>query len=811
MKILPLFRSPILGFLVWLISTGAIGWSKTAQPRLLQNFVPDNIIHVPGEVSDLQQAINQISNGGIIELAAGTYSVPSGGFRINDMGKSFTLRAASGAQVTIDGGGAQPLIRLINSDPSKGGPIVFQRLTFANGKSSTPGLAGGVTIMRSEATFIDCNFINNTATNSGTGGGTLVAINSRAFFFNVSWINNTAMDHGGGLVIADNSKVYVHNSLFRGNRVDLPGHSPSAAGGGIHMGNSILRVSNTRFENNQAGYVGGALYAIGTWTDPVTTPRAEVIVINSTFINNHAQNDPSVNLSVPTEGGAFHAEDQIIAKIYNSRFITNSAMAGGGVNLYRAEVIVENSVFQGNQAIGTGSKGGFGGAISAISNDTPADGDINRRPASLILRNSLIQGRYGNVAIVAQVGGGLYAAGDFNRTYGANGVSKKGSVTDNRAHVLIDNVVFNDLDVQSTIEDGVGGGILVDLSDLTLQNSLIVNSDAIGPNNSSGGGLAVINQSRLNATNLVLARNTSQKYGGAFFAQGSETYISDCYLFDNILYNTNYGAAIFTTVADGYSLPALGTVQNCLISNNTGQAIFDDDRTNGPINEVRYNNNQVYAGGVNAIIYSDSIYPYGSKTTAQLNDLIVRRANGTSTDKSTVPNLALGDKPSIGRLLAVPIYTLPFNAQSDPPAPTNVYLAYAWSGGSATLDGLPLQSNAGVVTTTQDGVHTLVVDGQTYNVIVGKANIPSATFSVFVTEARTTLFSWSVSSATFLDVAIDQGVETPSNSAGSASLPFYLERDYHFYAITQEGGIVKTGSPIPLSLPYKVFLPSLAR
>ncbi|MFN8642845.1 MAG: hypothetical protein U0802_14785 [Candidatus Binatia bacterium] len=171
------------------------------------------------------------------------------------------------------------------------------------------------------------------------------------------------------MALEDNSTAYIHNGSFVNNRCNLPNHNPTAAGGGIHVGNSTLRVTNSRFENNQAGYVGGGIYAIGTWTDPVTTPRSDVLVVNSTFVGNQALRDASVSLTFPTEAGALHAEDQTSARIVNSRFFFNSANTGGGVNAYRAIVDISDSHFEGNRATGFGGANGFGGAISMISND----------------------------------------------------------------------------------------------------------------------------------------------------------------------------------------------------------------------------------------------------------------------------------------------------------------------------------------------------------------------------------------------------------------------------------------------------------
>src|SRR3990170_8225361 len=43
------------------------------------------IIHVPGDVVSLQQAISQVPDGGVIEISGGVYPSPDGGFRISNL------------------------------------------------------------------------------------------------------------------------------------------------------------------------------------------------------------------------------------------------------------------------------------------------------------------------------------------------------------------------------------------------------------------------------------------------------------------------------------------------------------------------------------------------------------------------------------------------------------------------------------------------------------------------------------------------------------------------------------------------------
>lgn len=771
------------------------------------------IIYVPSQMS-LENAITQVSNGGVIEIAAGTIPTPQNGFELSNLNKSFTIRAASGARVVLDGGSARQILRMVNSNLTPGIAVTFENLVFANGMSKTTAIAAGITMIRANATFIGSEFQNNQASASGnSAGGIAVALDSSVFFFDTVFSNNTSNFFGGAIDISTRSKVYIHNSRFTNNRVNLPGHKEYAAGGAIHLGNSKLRISNSVFDGNQAGYVGGAIYAIGTWTDPVTTPTADVIVVNSTFINNQAVHDPGVVPIGPTEGGAFHAEDQTVTKIYNSRFIKNSADIGGGVNVYRANVEINGSEFKGNRAIGSGSGNGFGAAISVSSNDgndaTTNNGTINRPAARLVVRDSYIQGRFEEVTLAGQVAGGIYVTGDQNSMYGFNGVSKKGTLTDNRAVVTISNVVFNSLEVKElinssgTVVDGTGhgGAMLVDLANLTIDNSLFMNSKALGTNNSSGGGLAVIDQSFVNITNSSFTNNTSEKFGGAIFVQGSTINLSSSYLTANKI-TTNFGAAVFAAPmepvpARPQGLPVLGTIQSAIFTSNTGgPTIFDDDRTDGPINDVRYVGNQFYVNGdVNVTIYKNPTPNYGSYSADGLNQVVIKRANGTTTDKGS-GNMAPGSIPENGQILAAPPGFLPIGANGEG-SPAGSWLGYSWSGLSASLDNNQLSAPADVLFAGQ-GTHTLKVGTKVFSASIQQAEIPSVSVSAKINNSVTTL-DWSISGGSFLDAVLDQGLAIPSNPTGSVQTTSPLGSIYRLFALTEEGGwVVKVSNAEPL-------------
>lgn len=658
-----------------------------------------SLIRVPQD-ADLQTAINLVEDNGIIEISEGTYPSPPGGFVISDLGKSFTIRAAPGEMVTLDGSGTREIMTFINTDVSRGGLVTFEDLTFANGKSTTDGRAGAVTMHRAEARFVRCTFYNNTGEQPSTGGGAvLVAINSRALFENCTWDSNTAKNFGGGLAINDNADAVVIEGLFINNSASPPTHIPTAAGGGIHVGNSRLWVYNSHFEGNRAGYVGGAIYVKGEWGS-----SASAVIADSSFINNAAIS--AYPLSFPTEGGALHVEDQSKALVVRSKFENNRAMIGGAVSVYRASIEIADSFFQDNCTFGTGAANGFGGSVSVSSNDISADGFINRPSAYLLIRDSVFMAQN---SVAAQSGGAIYIAGDNNRNYGLNGVVQSGTPDENRAVASLERVLILDTSVREqpgVPGTGIGAAIMTDLADVTIKSSILAHNYAGGTDNSSGGAIAIINNSVARLLGVTLAYNQVDKFGGGIFAQGSDLRVEDNLILGNYVSNGWYGSVIFATPDDSRGLDVSGYLSGCLMTENQGLPIFDDDRdlVNGPINDVRYNANKIYVPS-DSFVYRNVLM--GNYTVDELNALVVVRPTcGRNTTKSQLPNALLNISPPAGALVAISPYFLPVEAPGK-----EHYLGFAWSGLSAELNGAALNDRAGVIKITEPGIYTLTIYG----------------------------------------------------------------------------------------------------
>jgi hypothetical protein len=700
------------------------------------------VIAVPGDVATLQQAIAAVSsNGDVVELADGIYpsatadETPDGqaGFFVSNRPYDFTIRAAVGATVILDGQNVRPVLRLMNSTVEDGGEVTFEGITFRNGLSVSVGLTAGVTIQRGRAVFRDCRFDANRTEHATTGGGGVqVAHGSVVTFERSIWSNNSSLYDGGGLTVSGRSSVIVRDSQFLGNRSNPPGHHPSSAGGGMHVVDSSIEVTRTRFDGNQSSFAGGGFYALGTWEDP--DGGVVATIDNSTFVDNRVAPDPSVTLANASEGGGVHVEDLVSIVVRDSRFFANEADIGGGLNGYRADLEVRDSVFRGNRARSGSSKGtkSLGGQIAVASTDvndaSTGFGAFNRRSSRLSIEDTLLEGSAEDASADADVGGCLFAVGDTNRAFGMNGVAQQGTLEENQAVATLQRVVLHDCAVQqhAVAGSGTGGGLSAGVADLLLEDVLIANSDALGSDATSGGGIALTSHTRAVLSRATLAGNRSMRFGGALFAQGAHLEITDSAFLDNELspgveepcWPASTGAAAFVAPFDGSGLPpdrpATGFIADSIFSDNVGLPVFDDDRQPSPINDTRYDANLVFTPSFDGAFFTNvipnAVPPFSVCLDAeQMSSLVVQRSGGSNSPKANVPNVDLAAPPSYGTLLVVPSRILATHAAGDPPASGHAWLGYAWSGASAQLDGVTLVDRAGLLEATS-GSHELQVD-----------------------------------------------------------------------------------------------------
>ena len=670
------------------------------------------IIHVPADQPSLQVALDTVPDGGIVELAAGSYSAPGpGGFTIfpdlNGGTRSFTVRAAAGATVVLNGNGNSRILTLTTPKP-----VFFERLTFANGLSTQSYQAGGVSLSHAQASFTQCIFDKNAANptkpNPETGGGAVWIDTSTVAFEGCTFSNNTSL-HYAGAISALLSKVFINNSRFTSNRTNVAGQSDFNAGGAIHANGGNTKIAHCSFDDNSAGYVGGAIYVIGLWED--ADPGADLLVTDSQFSNNVAALGPTGTFTNTTTGGAVFLEAETTARFFNCRFTNNSAQQGGAISSYQTITEVKNCVFTNNRAVGSGVSESLGGAIIALSADNPngqGAAQPNRRPAQLTVTDSLIQGP-GVSSPSARQGGGIFIAGDLNFAYGLGGAPVKGTVDSNRAVAYLTRVAFSNLaTVGPDSNGGAGGALTADFASIHMRDCIVMNCST----SHFGGAFELVRRSVGDIANTTFSQNSAGELGGAITMFGGELNVNGCNFLENTLSKLSAQGAVLVTTADpgGGGLPPVdmaGTISNCLIQNNSGTpAILDGDSSTAPFNRLQYNANRFYPDN-STVFHND--YGGGSVNVQQLNAMLIARNDGTTTDKAPYnDNLALGAPEAAGAILMVPPTVLQSGAPGET-VPLYSFIAYAASGGTAIVDGTAQRSNTGDLPTTMDGAHTLKV------------------------------------------------------------------------------------------------------
>lgn len=660
-----------------IVST-VLALAAAAAPAAGQDF-----LRVPGDVPSLQQAIQRIAPGGVIELAPGVHPAPGGGFRIANLRKPFAVRSAPGGRAVLDGGGSTPILDVRNRDRASGGRLTFERLTFRDGFSAAESFSGAVTLHAAEARFVDCEFLDNETDAPTTGGGAVgVGNGSSVSFEGGAFRRNRARTRGGAIEVRG-AEVSLHGTRLVANRVDLPGHGTNAVGGALYVINGDATVTDALFERNRAAWVGGAIYVFGTFAGPEGLPRSEVRVVGSTFRDNGTGPDPCCPVPGPTGGGAIHAEDRAKVTVIGSLFTGNEGRFGGAIQSFRAELEITGSVFRGNLAAETDAPLGLGGAVVALSSAGFEAGTPNRPPAAVTVRDSFFQGLVDGSA-GAGFGGCLHASGDVAHLAGG-----RGGVVENRAPVELERVAFHRCRVETPPGvQAVGGAVDVALTDLDAHRVLFLDS-ATPAQAGGGGGLSVREESAAELSETTFAGNAAARGGAVFVSGGSRLDVADGRFFDNRVSpgasgaaGASLGAALFSIApgappAPGRSGDVAGTVAGSLFAANVGVEVRDVEPQPGERNALRYDGNSFFSTTFGAIVYSHNLAAPGGLDVTGLNGLVVP---GTPPiDKSVRPNTRLVSRPRAGDFLLV----APAGASG---ARSAAFAAFAWSGGQAVLE-----------------------------------------------------------------------------------------------------------------------------
>lgn len=370
------------------------------------------------------------------------------------------------------------------------------------------------------------------AGNAGWGIGALGGEVGTTYITDTQIVNNFANTDGGGLYVDRGvGGVWVYNTLISGNRAGAGGE-----GGGVFSRGGPVFLTNTTIISNTA-HRGGGIAARGD--------AARVQIHHSQIVSNH---------SVFAGGGAFAALDGSIT-INDSRINYNHAGFGGGlagdigrielnrslVSLNRASadgggIQAFNSTFDivRSQILQNRSRSNGGGIAANLSTMRIAESEIARNVASVsgggIYATTETNVRITDTRVVTNdsfSGGGVYIA--FDTTFTARGNGNQigwNSATREGGGVAIVEGSAADLSqmaVFSNVAQNGGGFFVAENSHLNLDHVRVLNNVA----NQRGGGVYVDDASVARLRNSQVENNGSQigEGGGAFVARGSQMHI----------------------------------------------------------------------------------------------------------------------------------------------------------------------------------------------------------------------------------------------------------------------------------------------
>ncbi|WP_407424732.1 Ig-like domain repeat protein [Methanobrevibacter sp.] len=465
---------------------------------------------------------------------------------------------------------------------------------------------GGAVYWRGhDGEIINSNFTNNTAKGLLKGR-----------------YNNTG---DGGAIFWAGVNGNVSNSRFINNRaIKNVNNDTSGRGGAIYIGscdhgNRNITITNSYFEDNNAGTNGGAI----DWY----SGAHDGLVSDSQFINNIANRS----------GGAIFWNGHN-GTIKNSNFTYNQALGitaaksvlgpvtyggdGGAVMWSGALGTVDNVRFIGNKAHKNANEdfGGRGGAVflQAAANETSDDT------------------KFINVYFEDNVAGTNGGAIDWNKG------ARDG---------LVENATF-----VNNIANRSGGAIFWNGHNGTIKNANFTNNQALGIANATsvlgpvtygGDGGAVMWSGALgDVENCNFINNTAAKSGGAVFLQSAanetcdNTTFKDSH-FENNTAGTNGGAIDWNAGAHNGIVSNVTFVNN--IANRFGGAIFWNGY-NGTVRDSNFTNNSalgtpIYSNYVNLTSFSQ-VYevprlPIASDVTVNRLYVLVSYADEWQTVKTS--------------------------------------------------------------------------------------------------------------------------------------------------------------------------------
>ena len=312
------------------------------------------IIHVPGDSTTIQGAINGALNGDTVMVAPGTYYEHD----IDFIGKAITVMGtdpedSAVVAATVVDANSEGMVYLFHSGEDS--------TSILSGLSITGGYirfryGAGIYCDNASSPTISNNIITRNRVLSNGGGIGCINSSSPKIRNNIISKNRSGND-GGGVFLSDNSSPEITGNIIMENVAYEEG------GGGIFCWDSSPVVSNNIIAYNKSLAFGAGIDC--DW-------YSSMMISNNIIIG---------NLTIEGEGAGIRCQGSS-AEILNNLIADNYAShEGGGISCQDTEASIVNNTITGNS---TDDKGG---GIYCLDN------------SSLVVTNSIL---WGNVAAVGK-------------------------------------------------------------------------------------------------------------------------------------------------------------------------------------------------------------------------------------------------------------------------------------------------------------------------------------------------------------------------------------------------------------------------
>lgn len=226
-----------------------------------------------------------------------------------------------------------------------GSHATILRSTFTGNRAGDNG--GAMYLGGSSPLVQDCHFEGNEGGNYA--GASCNRDLSDATFLNCSFVDNTASEAfshtGGGAIVNAASSPLILGCTFTGNRsfVGNGGAIYNKKGFDLGLGPSSPTIQGCVFDDNRAGAFGGAIYNI---------EQSEPNVTSCSFTQNDAE-----------KGGVMYSDEQSFAVVTGCGMIDNTAEQGGCLYNLMSDARFSDCTLEGSYVVTGGLNDGYGAAV----------------------------------------------------------------------------------------------------------------------------------------------------------------------------------------------------------------------------------------------------------------------------------------------------------------------------------------------------------------------------------------------------------------------------------------------------------------